>query len=79
MLVLAMAVKARGRPVVSGSEEMIGSLGDVMEWAGGAGRVRVHGEIWRASAAAPLEPGQRVRVTALEGLTVVVEPPTGEK
>ncbi len=81
MLVLAMAVKARRRPVVSGAEGMIGSLGDVMEWAGGEGRVRVQGEIWRASAGAPLEPGQRVRVTALDGLTVVVEPPSesGEK
>ncbi len=81
MMVLAMALKARRRPVVTGAEEMIGSLGDVMDWSGGEGRVRVHGEVWRASAGMPLEPGQRVRVKTLRGLTVEVEPTpeTGEK
>ena len=81
MIVVGMAMKARRRPVVSGMEEMIGSFADVMEWTGGEGRVRVRGEIWQASAGAPLQPGQRVRVTALRGLTVVVEPPpdSGEK
>jgi membrane-bound serine protease (ClpP class) len=34
----------------------------------------VHGERWRASAAAQLAAGQPVRVTARRGLTLVVEP-----
>jgi membrane-bound serine protease (ClpP class) len=74
MIVLAMAVKARARPVVSGPEELIGSYGRVAEWRGRVGRVRVHSESWNASASQPLKPGKRVRVTAREGLTLVVEP-----
>ena len=61
-------------PVVTGAEEMIGSHGQVIGWTGGEGRVRVHGEIWQASAAAPLRRGQTVRVTALRGLTLEIEP-----
>ena len=81
MLVLAMAVKARRRPVVTGAEEMLGSHGRVIGWSGGAGRVRVRGEIWQASATAPLRRGQNIRVTALKGLTLEIEPmsETGEK
>ncbi len=78
-VVLALAVKARRRPVVSGREEMVGSLGQVADWGEGRGRVRVHGEIWQADAATPLEPGAAVRVTALDGLTVRVEPAEDNK
>ncbi len=74
MIVLAMAVKARARPVVSGPEELIGSYGRVAEWRGSAGRVRVHSETWNASASRPLKPGKRVRVSGREGLILIVEP-----
>jgi membrane-bound serine protease (ClpP class) len=74
LIVVAMALKARRRPVVSGHEEMIGEAGRVIEWSGDEGRVRAHGEVWGASAQVPLEPGQRVRVAAIHGLTLVVEP-----
>jgi membrane-bound serine protease (ClpP class) len=67
-------VSSRRRPVVSGAEEMVGLKGEVVEWQGGEGRVHTHGEIWQARADAPLEPGQRVRVQQLDGLTLVVEP-----
>lgn len=73
-IVVAMAVKARARPVVSGPEELIGSYGRVAEWRGRAGRVRVHSETWNASASQSLKPGKRVRVAARDGLTLIVEP-----
>ena len=72
-------MQARRRPVVSGREEMVGSAGQVVEWAGTEGRIRVHGEIWRARAA-PLPtaggvaPGHAVRVVAIDGLVLTVEP-----
>ncbi len=74
LIVVGMAVKAHGRPVVSGRAQMIGSEGTVLEWSGHEGRVRVHGEIWRATAAGELMPGQRVRVSALTGLKLTVAP-----
>jgi membrane-bound serine protease (ClpP class) len=74
MVVLAMAVKARRQPVVSGRDLLLGSRGEVMEWAGAAGRVRIGGEIWQARGGPDLSPGQSVRVTGIEGLTLNVEP-----
>ena len=73
LLVIFLLVRARRRAVVSGPEEMIGSKGQVVEWSGHDGRVRVHGEIWRARSARPLKPGRTVRVAKIENLTLVVE------
>lgn len=72
--ILSAAMRSRRRRVVSGREEMIGSSGRVVSWAGGRGRVAAHGEQWQAESAAPLSPGQAVRIVALRDLTVTVEP-----
>ena len=72
-LVVSMVAKLRRKPVVSGQEEMVGSVGEVLEPVDGQGRVRVHGEIWGARAAESLGRGQRVRVKAIDGLVLVVE------
>lgn len=79
-----LALRARRRPVVTGSEAMIGSLGVVLDGgllpedatAGGtlAGWARVHGERWRVSSTAPVAAGHAVRVTARRGLTLTVVP-----
>ena len=69
-----MLMRSRRRAVVSGIEEMIGGSGNVVEWSGETGRVRIRGEIWRARGAEALGAGNRVRVVGIEGLTVVVEP-----
>jgi membrane-bound ClpP family serine protease len=37
----------------------------------------VHGEIWRAVAEAAVRPGAGVRVAAVRGLTLTVEPDAG--
>jgi membrane-bound serine protease (ClpP class) len=78
LAVAGMVVKTRGRPVVSGREELIGSAGEVLEASGGEAWARVHGETWRVRSHAPLAPGQRVRVAGMEGLTLDVIPETGE-
>ena len=69
-----LAVRAHRRPVVSGAQQMRGSIGTVIEPVGEGYRVRVHGEIWRARSRQALEAGQPVRVTAMEGLLLQVEP-----
>lgn len=64
----------RRRRPVSGREEMVGSTGIVLNDFDGQGLIRVHGEIWSAIADRPLRVGQRVRVTAIDGLKLTVTP-----
>jgi len=74
LLVLTMLLRSRRRPVVTGKEGLLGAEGEVVAWNGEEGRVRVHGEIWRARAQRPLQPGARLKVINREGLVLVVEP-----
>jgi membrane-bound serine protease (ClpP class) len=70
-------VEARRRPARTGWEEMVGASGDVRQRLDPAGQVFVEGALWRAEPEAgvgPLEPGVRVRVTSVDGLTVKVRP-----
>jgi membrane protein implicated in regulation of membrane protease activity len=59
----------RRRPAV-GVEALIGTYGEMTD----AGWVSVNGELWRVRSDAPLQGGQRVRVRAVDGLALVVEP-----
>jgi membrane-bound serine protease (ClpP class) len=73
--VLALLLRSRRRPIVSGGASLIGSPGRVIiGWTGQNGEVVVQGERWRARASRPLEPGQMIRVTGRDGLTLFVEP-----
>ena len=59
----------RRRPAV-GVEALVGAHGEMTA----AGWVSVRGELWRARSDVPLEAGERVRVRAVDELTLVVEP-----
>ena len=74
LLTMTMLVRSRRQAVVSGVEQMLDSTGSVIDWADERGRVRVQGEVWQARATQPIGPGARVRVKAIEGLILVVEP-----
>jgi membrane-bound serine protease (ClpP class) len=76
LLIVRLALASRRRKVVSGREQMIGAAVAVQDWSGAAGHVLANGERWQAVSAAPLAPGQRARVVALDGLTLRVEPDT---
>jgi len=67
------AMRAHARPPQGGAEELIGSHADVIDWSGLAGTVRLHGEIWFARSEQTLEKDAKVRVVALDGLTLTVE------
>ena len=71
-----LAVKAHSSKPVTGAEALVGAEGHALAPIGPdlAGQVRVHGEIWRASSPDTIPAGTRVRVTALEGLTLHVRP-----
>ena len=74
IFVVGMAIKARRRPVVSGMEELLGSEALVVEDFEQEGRVNIHSENWSALCDTPLQKGQYVKVTGINGLTLQVEP-----
>jgi membrane-bound serine protease (ClpP class) len=71
-----LALDAQRRPPVTGAEGLIGAEGRALSLIAphAPGQVGVHGEIWRATSASPLDPGRPVRVRAVSGLTLHVEP-----
>jgi len=74
ILVIGMLVRGRRRPVVTGREEMIGASAVALEDFSGEGWARVHSENWRVRAGGPVRKGQKLRVTAIEGLLLDVAP-----
>jgi membrane-bound serine protease (ClpP class) len=72
--VAGAAVRARRRPVVTGTEQMLHSTGVMLADSDGEGWAHVNGEQWRVRAGGPLRKGQRVRVTAKHGLVLTVIP-----
>ncbi len=74
LLVFRLAMKAKKRPVVSGTEELLGATGKVIDISPGGSWARVHDERWRVHSELPLHPGQPVRVTGRDGLVLQVEP-----
>ena len=73
LLVLAMLLRSRKRPVVTGKEALLGAEGEAVAWDGAEGRVRIKGEIWRARSSGTLHPGSRVKVIDRDGLVLVVD------
>ena len=69
-----IALRARRQQVTTGREGMIGEIGVARTALGPDGKVFVHGELWNASARAAIPEGARVRVAAIDGLHLVVEP-----
>lgn len=71
--VIAAAMNARRRVPVTGAEQIIGSIGQVIAWQDTAGQIRVLGEVWNARAARPMQTGDTVRVVGRDGLTLIVD------
>jgi membrane-bound serine protease (ClpP class) len=71
-----LALRARKRPVVSGSEELVGAAAVVSVIKDGTPWVRLHSELWRARpvpGSAPLAVGEAVSVRRVDGLTLDVD------
>ncbi|MDT9598640.1 NfeD family protein [Sphingosinicella rhizophila] len=74
VIIARLAVTSRRRKVVSGREELIGSRGTILDWEGSSGHVFVHSERWRAGGVGPFRKGDPVRVAAIDGLILAIEP-----
>ena len=70
----AFALKARRRPLVSGDNELVGTIGIVLDDGDRQGWATVRGEQWQVTSTAPLKRGQQVRVTARNDLMLSVTP-----
>ncbi|HYY22151.1 MAG TPA: nodulation protein NfeD [Thermoleophilaceae bacterium] len=80
LFAVSKAVAARRGPVRTGSDELLGDVGTVRAPVDPVGQVFVDGALWRARAAngERLERGDRVRVEAVQGLTLTVRPENGK-
>ena len=73
-LVGGLAVRSHRRPIVTGHEELIGSVAVALEDLQTEGWARVHSEQWRVRSEVPLKRGQNVRITGRDGLVLTVAP-----
>ena len=73
VFVVGMGLRAQLRKVTTGKEGLVGEIGTV---AAGPPRmkVQVHGEWWDAKCDSPLPVGTHVRVVAVDGMKLKVEP-----
>jgi len=69
-----MATRARRQPVVTGAEQLVGGIAEVVTGFTDKGQVRIYGELWNAVVSKPVAADQRVRVDRVEGLTLHVSP-----
>ena len=72
--VAALALRARRRPVVTGNEALIGSVGVALDDLETEGWARIHGEQWRVRSQVSIKRGQSVRVTSRRDLLLSVVP-----
>ena len=77
LFAIQRAARARLEPIRTGYEELVGELAEVRSPLDPEGQVFVEGALWRARAGhggEPIATGGRVRVDAVDGLTLLVSP-----
>jgi len=74
--VLGRLLGIRKRPPQAGVEQMLLMDAVASEAFSDEGWVRIHGESWRARTNSPVQAGEHVRVTKVDGLTLMVSPKT---
>lgn len=68
-----LVVKAHRKKSVTGSEGMIGLKGKAATRIAPTGKVFINGEFWNATSSEPIEEGESVVVTGIEGLNLFVK------
>ena len=74
VFLMTLVIRAHRGRVTTGTEAMVGEIGVARTPLGPDGKVFVHGELWNATARGEIAEGTRVRVSAVDGLRVIVEP-----
>ncbi len=80
MFIVGAGIRAQRLPAKTGAETMIGQAAIAMERIDATGgMVFIEGEYWKAVSLEPVEAGQAVEITAMDGLTLKVQPTTAQK
>jgi membrane-bound serine protease (ClpP class) len=75
MFVVGKGIRAQFQPIRAGNETMLGRTVNALSRIDTqGGRVFIEGESWNAVSETPVETGQPVEVTGIEGLTLKVKP-----
>ena len=74
VVVAGLVYRSQTRRPMTGGSGLIGEVGVAKTELNPTGRIQVHGELWSAHCRSTVSTGQRVRVTAVEGLKLEVEP-----
>lgn len=72
-VVIGMAVKAHKRQPVTGTEGLIGELGEAFTDIDLEGKAFIHGEIWDARSDEPIKKGERVEIVGTDRMAVIVK------
>jgi membrane-bound serine protease (ClpP class) len=70
----SVAWRDRRRPLTLGVEGMMGGIAQVMENEAGQVKVFYRGEIWDALCAEPVSRGEKVKITGMEQMKLIVKP-----
>jgi membrane-bound serine protease (ClpP class) len=65
---------SKRRRATTGAEGLVGAVGVAVTACDPEGQIRVEGELWSAVCAEGAQPGDRVEVQRVEGLTLIVAP-----
>jgi membrane-bound serine protease (ClpP class) len=79
VFVMRLAIGTFSLRQTTGTNVLVGAVGEVREAVDGTGMVFVKGELWRAAATVKIPPGAHVRVERVDGLTLQVVPLEGEE
>jgi membrane-bound serine protease (ClpP class) len=74
MFLLSLAIRARRNKSLMGGEGVLNQIGEARTALAPAGKIFVHGEYWDAVSSTPVEAGGEVRVVAVDGMKLRVEP-----
>lgn len=73
VVVVLVYLRIANKKVTTGTESMIGEIGEIIDWADGKGRVLIQGEPWKAQGDGTFQKGDTVKIMAVNGLVLHIE------
>lgn len=74
IMLMSRVAMMRRKPVHTGIEAMVGTLGEARSDFHGSGLVWVNGESWNARSSSPVRKGDKVKILSISGLELIIEP-----